>query len=116
MCARFESAGFLAARSLTVRSQANVRTGKIDEPAGFGYRGLGSWRQRRTGSPSRPFVCPRGNFLRVSTCSVSVRGPVIQVMVPLVATVSELEAVRPTLDALWRVDAWARQEVGRWKP
>ncbi|WP_435009645.1 1-deoxy-D-xylulose-5-phosphate reductoisomerase [Tundrisphaera lichenicola] len=23
---------------------------------------------------------------------------------------------RPTLDALWRVDAWARQEVGRWKP
>ena len=22
---------------------------------------------------------------------------------------------RPTLDALWRVDAWARQEVGRWK-
>ncbi len=23
---------------------------------------------------------------------------------------------RPTLDALWRVDAWARLEVGRWKP
>lgn len=22
----------------------------------------------------------------------------------------------PTLDDLWRVDAWARQEVGRWKP
>ena len=22
---------------------------------------------------------------------------------------------RPTLEALWRVDAWARQEVGRWK-
>jgi 1-deoxy-D-xylulose-5-phosphate reductoisomerase len=22
---------------------------------------------------------------------------------------------RPSLDALWRVDAWARQEVGRWK-
>lgn len=23
---------------------------------------------------------------------------------------------RPTLDALWRVDSWARQEVGRWQP
>ena len=23
---------------------------------------------------------------------------------------------RPTLEALWRVDAWARQEVRRWKP
>jgi 1-deoxy-D-xylulose-5-phosphate reductoisomerase len=23
---------------------------------------------------------------------------------------------RPTLDALWKVDAWARQEVGRWIP
>jgi 1-deoxy-D-xylulose-5-phosphate reductoisomerase len=23
---------------------------------------------------------------------------------------------RPTLEALWRVDAWARQEVGRWIP
>jgi 1-deoxy-D-xylulose-5-phosphate reductoisomerase len=23
---------------------------------------------------------------------------------------------RPTLDDLWKVDAWARQEVGRWKP
>ena len=23
---------------------------------------------------------------------------------------------RPTLDSLWRVDAWARQEVRRWKP
>ena len=22
---------------------------------------------------------------------------------------------RPTLDGLWRVDAWARQEVGRWR-
>ncbi len=23
---------------------------------------------------------------------------------------------RPTLDTLWKVDAWARQEVGRWRP
>ena len=23
---------------------------------------------------------------------------------------------RPTLDALWNVDAWARREVDRWKP
>jgi len=23
---------------------------------------------------------------------------------------------RPTLDDLWKVDAWARQEVGRWRP
>jgi 1-deoxy-D-xylulose-5-phosphate reductoisomerase len=22
----------------------------------------------------------------------------------------------PTLDDLWKVDAWARQEVGRWRP
>ena len=22
---------------------------------------------------------------------------------------------RPTLDTLWAVDAWARQEVGRWR-
>jgi 1-deoxy-D-xylulose-5-phosphate reductoisomerase len=24
--------------------------------------------------------------------------------------------VSPTLDALWKVDAWARREVGRWRP